>query len=104
MPLKGLFGHPVGSACESAGGEEHTEPVVVTVAVAAGQASVELDDPVDGLGAAAFRAVRGEVRQERVAPSAEGASQPRDLRDRAVVERVHDLLGDPPSFGEVLRA
>ena len=41
-----------GSWGESAGGEEHAEPVVVPVAVAAGEAAVELDDPVDGLGAA----------------------------------------------------
>ena len=40
-----------GSWGESAGGEEHAEPVVVPVAVAAGEAAVELDDPVHGLGA-----------------------------------------------------
>ena len=37
---------------EAAGDEEHAEPVVVAVAVAAGDAAVELDDAVDGLGAA----------------------------------------------------
>lgn len=41
-----------GSWGESAGGEEHAEPVVVPVAVAAGEAAVEFDDPVHGLGAA----------------------------------------------------
>jgi hypothetical protein len=41
-----------GSGYESSGGQEHSEAVVVSVAVAAGQAAVELDDPVDGFGAA----------------------------------------------------
>lgn len=41
-----------GSRGESSGGEEHPEPVVLKVAVAAGGASVELDDAVDGLCAA----------------------------------------------------
>ena len=41
-----------GSVGESAGGEEHAEPVVLAVAVAAGEASVQLDDPVDRFGAA----------------------------------------------------
>lgn len=38
--------------------------VVVAVAVAAAEATVELDDPVGGLGAAIVRPGRGEVRQE----------------------------------------
>lgn len=64
--LNGLFGHPVGGSWgESAGGEEHAEAVVLAVAIAAGEAAVELDDPVDRLGAAVVRAARGEVRQER---------------------------------------
>lgn len=41
-----------GSWCEAAGGEEHAEAVVLAVAVAACEAAVELDDAVDGLGAA----------------------------------------------------
>jgi len=41
-----------GSWGEAAGGEEHAESVVVAVAVAAGEAAMQLDDPVDGLGAA----------------------------------------------------
>ena len=66
IPLNGLFGHPVGGSWgESAGGEEHAEAVVLAVAIAAGEAAVELDDPVDRLGAAVVRAARGEVRQER---------------------------------------
>ena len=40
-----------GSWGESAGGEEHAEPVVVAVAEAAGEAAVQLDDPVHGLSA-----------------------------------------------------
>jgi hypothetical protein len=47
----GLFGRSVGSWGEAAGGEEHAQRVVVAVAVAAGEAAVELDDPVHGLGA-----------------------------------------------------
>ena len=35
-----------GSWGESAGGEEHAEPVVVAVAEAAGEAAVQFDDPV----------------------------------------------------------
>ena len=41
-----------GSGLEAAGGEEHAEAVVVAVAVAAGEAAVQLDDPVHGLSAA----------------------------------------------------
>ena len=41
-----------GSWGESAGGEEHAEPVVVAVAEAAGEAAVQFDDPVHGLSAA----------------------------------------------------
>ena len=41
-----------GSWGESAGGEEHAEPVVVAVAEAAGEAAVQLNDPVHGLSAA----------------------------------------------------
>ena len=40
-----------GSWRESSGGEEHWEEVVVSVAVAAGEAAVELDDAVDRFGA-----------------------------------------------------
>lgn len=66
ISLNWLFGHPVGGSWgESAGGEEHAEAVVLAVAIAAGEAAVELDDPVDRLGAAVVRAARGEVRQER---------------------------------------
>lgn len=41
-----------GSCGEAASDEEHAEPVVLAVAEAAGEAPVELDDPVDGLRAA----------------------------------------------------
>ena len=41
-----------GSWGEAAGGEEHAEAVVVAVAVAAGEAAVQLDDPVHRLGSA----------------------------------------------------
>jgi hypothetical protein len=36
---------------ESSGGEDHPESVVGRVAEAAGDAAVQLDDPVDGFGA-----------------------------------------------------
>ena len=51
-PIKGSSDIRWGSWGESAGGEEHAEPVVVAVAVAAGEAAVEFDDPVHGLSAA----------------------------------------------------
>jgi hypothetical protein len=48
ISLNWLFGHPVGGSWgESAGGEEHAEAVVLAVAIAAGEAAVELDDPVE---------------------------------------------------------
>lgn len=50
---------------EASGGEEHAEAVVLSVAVAAGEAAVEFDDSVDGFGAAVVRAAGGEVGQER---------------------------------------
>jgi hypothetical protein len=37
---------------EASGDQEHAEPVVVEVGEAAGDASGEFDEPVDGLGAA----------------------------------------------------
>jgi hypothetical protein len=36
---------------ELAGGEDHPQPIVGGVAEAAGDAAVQLDDPVDGFGA-----------------------------------------------------
>ena len=54
-PIVGLIGSSDfrwGSWGEAAGGEEHAEAVVVPVAVAAGEAPVQLDDPVHRLGAA----------------------------------------------------
>lgn len=59
-----------GSWGEATGGEEHSEAVVVGVAESSGEAPVEFDDAVDGLGAAVVRATSGEVRQERVTPPA----------------------------------
>src|SRR5690625_1918268 len=59
-----------GSRLQSSGDEEHSESVVGEVAVAAGQAAVEFDDAVDGLGAAVVGSAGGEVGQERVLPAA----------------------------------
>ena len=54
-----------GSWGEAAGGEEHAEAVVVPVAIAAGEAPVQLDDSVDRLGAAVVRAPGREIREDR---------------------------------------
>ena len=64
--------------------EEHPEPVVVAVAEAAGDAVVELDEAVDGFGAAVVRAGGGEVGQERLAPLLQAPAEAGDLGDRAV--------------------
>src|SRR5690606_11044058 len=92
-----------GSWGEAAGGEEHAEAIIVAVAEAAGEASVEFDDPVHGFGAAVVRSAGGEVGQECGLPAAQGAAQAGDLGDRAGVERLDDLLRDPSPLGEVLR-
>ena len=86
----------------SAADEEHSEAVVVGVAEPSGDAAVEFDEPVDGFGSAVVGAAGGEVAQERVAPLVQGAAEAGDLGDRAGVECVDDLLGDPPPLGEVL--
>ena len=62
--------------------EEHAESVVVAVAKAAGDAPVELDQSVDGFGAAVARTVGVEVAEERLPPLLQGAPEPCDLRDR----------------------
>ena len=79
-----------------------TEPVVVAVAEAAGEAAVEFDDAVHCFGAAVVRPAGGEVGQERGSPAAEGAAEAGDLGDRAGVECVDDLLRDLAALGEVL--
>jgi len=53
---------------EVRGNEEHSEAVVVEVTEAAGDASVEFDEAVDGFGAAVARAVGVEVSEEFLAP------------------------------------
>jgi hypothetical protein len=90
-----------GSGYESSGGQEHSEAVVVSVAVAAGQAAVELDDPVDGFGAAIRCALRGEVGQERVAPAAQGPAQSRHFGDRAGVKGRQNFLGPLLTLGQI---
>lgn len=87
---------------EVSGGEEHSESVVVAVSESAGQAAVEFDDPVEGLGGSVVDSVGGEVRQERVLPPAQGPSQAGDLGDWACVEGVQDLQGDVAPRGRVL--
>ena len=73
----------VGCGVEASGDEEHAEAVVLDVADPAGDAAAQLDDPVDGLGAAVARAVGIEVGQERCPPSTQGLAQSRNLGDRA---------------------
>lgn len=68
--------------------------MVVSVAEAAGDASVEFDEPVHGFGAAVAGAACVEVAQELGAPGREGLAEAGDLGDRARVERGDDLLGD----------
>jgi len=70
--------------CESAGDQEHA--VVVGVAVAAGDASVEFDDAVDGFGAAVVRSAGGEVAQVLLLPLAQCLAQAGDLADRVDAE------------------
>jgi len=47
----------------------------------AGDAVVQFDDPVDGLGPAVVRAAGGEVGEELLAPGAQGAAEAGDLGD-----------------------
>ena len=82
---------------EAAGDEEHSESVVVGVAEAAGDAAVEFDQPVDGLGPAVVGAAGVEVGQERRLPLFQCASEPGDLGDGAGGEGVEDLGGDCPA-------
>ena len=73
------------------------------VAIAAGEAPVQLDDSVDRLGAAVVRAPGREIREERSPPPAQGATEAGDLRDRAGVECLGDSLRDSAALGEILR-
>lgn len=65
------------------------------------EVAVELDDSVHGLGAAVVRPARGE--KARNASRQWRRVRPRrgDLGERAGVERVDDLRGDPSPLGEV---
>ena len=75
--------------------------MVVAVAEAVGDAAVELDEPVDGFGAAVGGVGGVEVGKELAAPLLEGASDAGDLGDRARCEGGHDLLGQAPACGRV---
>jgi hypothetical protein len=55
------YGTPQSITGRPAGDEEHPESVLLRVAEAAGDAAVEFDETVDGLGAAAARATGVEV-------------------------------------------
>jgi len=69
------WGHESRGVGKSASDEEHAEAVVVAVAEAAGDAAVELDEAVDGFGAAVVCAGGGEVDQERLAPLLQGPAR-----------------------------
>src|SRR3954464_5315037 len=92
MPSYGLIAVPVGVVV--AGAQEHAQWVVVGVAVATGDASMELDDPVDRFGTAVVRATGTEVAQVLLLPLPQGPAQAADLADRAGREGGHDVLGD----------
>lgn len=72
---------------------------MVAVAEAARDAAVELDEPVDGFGAAVGRADDVEVGQERGGPLLQGAAESLDLGDGAGRERGEDLAIRRPSAG-----
>ena len=57
---------------------------------------MELDEAVDGLGAAVARAGGGEVPEEGFAPLLQGPPEAGKLGDRARGERGEDLLDDGP--------
>ena len=87
---------------ELAGGQDHPLPVVARVAEPAGDAAVELDDPVDGLGAAVVGAAGGEVGQELRRPGPECSAESGDLGDWAGVERLQHLRSDLVAVPEVV--
>jgi hypothetical protein len=60
---------------------------------------VELDEAVDGFGAAVDGAAFVEVSEELAAPLLQGASEAGDLGDGADEEGGEDLLGDRPAGG-----
>lgn len=55
---------------------------------------MELDEPVDGLGATVGGSAGVEVGQERVLPLSEGAAEPGDFGDGAGGEVADDLFGE----------
>src|SRR5690606_19497160 len=81
--------------------QEHPEPEVLEVAVAAGQAPVELDDAVHGFGSSVGGAVGGEVGQERVPPATQRPAEPGDLRDRTTRHCADECFGSLTTLGEV---
>ena len=83
-------------ADQSAADQKHAQAVVVAVAEAAGDAAVELNEAVDGFGAAVGGAGGVEVGQELAAPLLEGPAEAGDLRDRAGRKAVDDLGREPP--------
>jgi hypothetical protein len=79
--------------------EEHPEPVVLLLSEAAGDAAVEFDEAVEGLGSAVSCTVGVEVAEELPTPLLQGPTQPRDLGDGAGRERGDDRLGDDMAGG-----
>ena len=60
---------------------------------------MELDQSVDGFGAAGVGAAGVEVAEELAAPLSQGPSEAGDFGDRAAGERVEDLDRDPSARG-----
>ena len=71
---------------------------MVAVAEPAGDAAVEFDEAVDGLGAAVAGTSGGEVGQERLPPLLECLAESLDLRDRAGRQRGKNFLRDPSAL------
>ena len=85
----------------SVGCEHDAESVVLEVFEAVSKPADLLNDHVDRFGAAVGDPAGVEVRQDLLAPGAEGAAEPGDLGDRAGVEAVEHLLGDLSSLAGV---
>ena len=73
---------------------------MLVVAEAAGDAAAELDEAVDGFGAAVARPVGVEVGQQRCPPAAQSLPEPGDLRDRAGRQPLDQLLSQSQALSK----
>jgi hypothetical protein len=76
---------------------------VLAVAESTRDVAVELNEAVDGFGAAVGCSARVEVGQERRAPLLQRAAESLDLRDGAGRQDDKEPLGDPAALDRVLR-